>query len=103
MTAATAGTITPLQDPGLVVRTRWAVRDTLTITRRNLLVWMRVPAYIVFTVIQPVLFVLMFRYVFGGAIHVGGKASYCQIPLPRVLPRHPAFPTLRRPPPPTPG
>ena len=44
--------------------------DTLTITRRNLLVWMRVPAYLVFTVIQPVIFVLMFRYVFGGAIPV---------------------------------
>ena len=31
---------------------------------------MRVPAYIVFTVIQPVIFVLLFRYVFGGAIPV---------------------------------
>jgi hypothetical protein len=30
--------------PGLGVRFRWAVTDTLTITRRNLLIWMRVPA-----------------------------------------------------------
>ena len=60
----------PLAEPGLFTRARWAVSDTLTITRRNLLVWMRVPAYIVFTVIQPVIFVLMFRYVFGGAIPV---------------------------------
>ena len=46
-----------------MVQARWAVSDTLMITKRNLLVWMRVPAYIVFTVIQPVIFVLMFRYV----------------------------------------
>src|SRR5262249_60484236 len=58
----------PLAEPGLLTRARWSVSDTLTITRRNLLVWLRVPAYIVFTVIQPVIFVLMFRYVFGGAI-----------------------------------
>ncbi len=60
----------PAGEPGLVARAGWAVSDTLAITRRNLLVWMRVPAYIVFTVIQPVMFVLMFRYVFGGAISV---------------------------------
>ena len=33
------------------------------------------PAYIVFTVIQPVMFVLMFRYVFGGAIPVSTPAA----------------------------
>ena len=65
----TAIAIQPPQGaPGLVTRARWAVSDTLTISKRNLLVWARVPAYIVFTVIQPVMFVLMFRYVFGGAI-----------------------------------
>ena len=62
-------------EPSLLTQARWAVSDTLTITRRNLLVWMRVPAYIVFTVIQPVIFVLMFRYVFGGAIPVRGARA----------------------------
>ncbi len=95
MTAATAGTITPLQDPGLVVRTRWAVRDTLTITRRNLLVWTRVPAYIVFTVIQPVLFVLMFRYVFGGAINVPGvPGGYVNFLMPGIIAQTAAFATF---------
>ena len=91
MTAATAGTITPLHDPGLVVRTRWAVRDTLTITRRNLLVWTRVPAYIVFTVIQPVLFVLMFRYVFGGAIPVNVPGGYVNFLMPGIIAQTAAF------------
>jgi len=70
MTAITAPRTRPRNAPSLLDQARWAVSDTLTITRRNLLVWMRVPAYIVFTVIQPVMFVLMFRYVFGGAIQV---------------------------------
>jgi ABC transporter DrrB family efflux protein len=77
--------------PGLLIRTRWAVSDTLTITRRNLLVWMRVPAYIVFTVIQPVMFVLMFRYVFGGAIPVKGPGGYVNFLMPGILAQTAAF------------
>ena len=46
-------------EPGLRTRAGWAITDTLTITRRDLLVWMRVPAYLVFTVIQPVMFMLL--------------------------------------------
>src|SRR6201986_5296540 len=79
--------------PGVGVRFRWAVTDTLTITRRNLLVWMRVPAYIVFTVIQPVIFVLMFRYVFGGAIHTPG-VNYVNFLIPGILAQTSAFATF---------
>src|ERR1700749_2422134 len=77
--------------PGVGVRFRWAVTDTLTITRRNLLVWMRAPAYIVFTVIQPVIFVLMFRYVFGGAINVPGGGSYVNFLMPGIIGQAAAF------------
>ena len=77
--------------PGLGVRTRWAVTDTLTITRRNLLVWMRVPAYLVFTVIQPVIFVLMFRYVFGGAIPINGPGGYVNFLIPGIVAQTAAF------------
>jgi ABC-2 type transport system permease protein/oleandomycin transport system permease protein len=83
----------PVADPGLVTRTRWAVSDTLTITRRNLLVWMRVPAYIVFTVIQPVMFVLLFVYVFGGAIPVPGT-SYVNFLMPGIIAQTAAFATF---------
>src|SRR5438067_3495180 len=80
--------------PGLGVRFRWAVTDTLTITRRNLLVWMRVPAYLVFTVIQPVLFVLMFRYVFGGAIPVSVRGGYVNFLMPGIIAQTAAFATF---------
>jgi ABC-2 type transport system permease protein/oleandomycin transport system permease protein len=77
--------------PGVGVRFRWAVTDTLTITRRNLLVWMRVPAYLVFTVIQPVIFVLMFRYVFGGAIPVNVPGGYVNFLIPGIVAQTAAF------------
>ena len=77
--------------PGLGIRARWAVTDTLTITRRNLLVWMRVPAYLVFTVIQPVMFTLMFRYVFGGAIPVNVPGGYVNFLIPGIVAQTAAF------------
>ena len=80
--------------PGLFIQARWAVSDTLTITRRNLLVWMRVPAYIVFTVIQPVMFVLMFRFVFGGAIPVNVKGGYVNFLMPGIIGQTAAFATF---------
>jgi ABC transporter DrrB family efflux protein len=45
-----------------------AVADTLTMTWRNLLTYVRVPEILVFSTIQPVMFVLLFRYVFGNSI-----------------------------------
>jgi ABC transporter DrrB family efflux protein len=46
----------------------WVVSDMLTITKRNLLKYVRLPTLLVFSTIQPVMFVLLFRYVFSGAI-----------------------------------
>ena len=48
-----------------------AVRDALAITWRNLIGYRRVPQLLVFSTVQPVIFVLLFRYVFGGAIDTG--------------------------------
>ena len=45
-----------------------AVADTATITRRNLKKILRVPDLLVFTLLSPIMFVLLFAYVFGGAI-----------------------------------
>jgi ABC transporter DrrB family efflux protein len=96
MTAAAptvAGTPIAPSGPSLFTQAHWAVTDTLTITRRNLLVWMRVPAYIMFTVIQPVMFVLLFRYVFGGAIKVP-HGSYVNFLLPGIIGQTAAFATF---------
>jgi len=46
----------------------WVVSDTLAMTRRNLLRYLRLPNLLVFSTVQPVMFVLLFSFVFGGAI-----------------------------------
>ena len=77
MTAST----TTIHAPGFDVARRRrlplvaTVADTLAITGRNLIAYRRIPQLLVFSTIQPVIFVLLFRYVFGGAIAVRG-ASY---------------------------
>lgn len=49
-----------------------AARDSLAVAGRNLTSIRRVPQLLVFTLIQPVIFVVLFRYVMGGAINVPG-------------------------------
>lgn len=50
----------------------WAAADSLAVARRNIIAMTRRPQVLAFATIQPVLFVLLFRYVFGGSIHVPG-------------------------------
>jgi hypothetical protein len=45
-----------------------AVSDVAVITRRNLLRALRLPEVLVLSATMPVIFILMFTYVFGGAI-----------------------------------
>jgi ABC transporter DrrB family efflux protein len=66
------------------VRPRPAV-DALTITWRNLLNIRRNPQLLVFATIQPIIFVLMFRYVFGGAITVPGVKHYVDYLMPGIF------------------
>jgi len=88
--SATATHIVPV-DPTRTQLIRWAFSDAVQMTRRNLLVWVRVPAYIAFTVVQPVIFVLLFRYVFGGAIKVNVPGGYVNYLLPGIIGHTAAF------------
>jgi len=68
-TVAAAATI-PAQAPAAGPRT--LVRDAVTMMWRNLLHIRRNPQLLVFSTVQPVMFVLLFNYVFGGAIRTPG-------------------------------
>lgn len=61
----------PLQRPRLY----WDIVDALVLAKRNLVQIPRVPELLIFSTIQPVMFVLLFRYVFGGAISVAGTGT----------------------------
>ncbi|MEX0874027.1 MAG: ABC transporter permease [Actinomycetota bacterium] len=65
-------------------RVKWAIQDAVTMTRRNLIHIVRVPQLLVFSTIQPVMFILLFTYVFGGAISTPGT-SYKNYLLPGIL------------------
>ena len=75
--------LTPREHHGLG-RLTGAASDILAVTERNLLGYRRVPQLLVFSTIQPVVFVLLFRYVFGGAIKVPGN-SYVDFLMPGIF------------------
>ena len=50
--------------------------DAAVVAKRNLIKIKRVPDLLVFTTIQPIMFVLLFSFVFGGAIGGGNGQSY---------------------------
>lgn len=49
-------------------RLYWALADALVLAKRRLIQIPRIPDELIFATIQPVMFVVLFRYVFGGAI-----------------------------------
>src|SRR4051794_41524135 len=59
--------------------------DTLLLTRRNLVLTIRTPELVIFAAVMPIMFVLLFRYVFGGAIHVPRYDNYIDYPMPGVV------------------
>ena len=61
------------------------VSDSLTITRRNLIKVKRVPDLIVFATLSPIMFVLLFRYIFGSAIPLPEGISYAEFLLPGIF------------------
>ncbi|MQY14847.1 Daunorubicin/doxorubicin resistance ABC transporter permease protein DrrB [Streptomyces sp. RB5] len=52
-----------------------SVRDSLVVARRNLIRMSRIPEMIIFGLFQPIMFVVLFSYVFGGSMDVGGSTS----------------------------
>ena len=56
------------QPPSLAMRATLSFFDSLIVARRNLMQIVRIPADLVFELVQPVMFVLLFRYVFAGNI-----------------------------------
>ena len=61
------------------------ISDLLVMVGRNLTHYQRIPQLIIFSTIQPVMFILLFNYVFGGAIRTGGSSAYINYLLPGIL------------------
>jgi ABC-2 type transport system permease protein len=76
---------TVVTDPTIALRIRRASQDTGTVLWRDMIRTMRQPEMLVFAVVMGVFFLLLFNYVFGGAIASGAKFDYLQYLLPGVL------------------
>jgi len=68
-----------------------AINDVAIITRRQLLLLTRVPEVLIFSTIQPVMFVLLSRFVFGGSISTGQPGGYVQLLMPGIFVQTVAF------------
>jgi ABC transporter DrrB family efflux protein len=68
-----------------------AFKDTMIITQRQLRLLTRVPEVLIFSTIQPVMFVLLFRYVFGGSIDTSQPGGYVQLLMPGIFVQTVAF------------
>jgi ABC transporter DrrB family efflux protein len=96
MTAATTTISVPLTDrrpdvsPSSSARFRRALTDAIAITERNLIGFVRVPESLFFLSIQPIMFVLLFRYVFGGSIKIPG-VPYVNYLMPGIFVQTAAF------------
>src|SRR6476620_5819193 len=69
---------------------RRLVSDTLVIAERNLIRLPRAPDLLLAFTVQPIMFVLLFRYVFGGAITTPGY-SYVEFLIPGIIVQNIAF------------
>jgi ABC transporter DrrB family efflux protein len=69
---------------------RQLVNDTLVIAERNLVRLPRAPELLLAFTVQPIMFVLLFRYVFGGAIKTPGY-SYADYLIPGIIVQNIAF------------
>jgi ABC transporter DrrB family efflux protein len=70
----------PIADAGepLLSRAWWALKNSWVLARRSIARIAREPEQLLDVTIQPVIFVLLFTYVFGSAIHLPGGGSYHQ-------------------------
>jgi ABC-2 type transport system permease protein len=72
----------------------WTIHDGFVVARRNLIQTIRVPELLFFSLVQPVIFVLLFAYVFGGAIPIPGDTAedaYRQYLMPGIFGQTVAF------------
>jgi ABC transporter DrrB family efflux protein len=83
----TAAVLTPTAPAKAPSGLRLALVDAVTMTWRNLRAMTRVPEVIVFSTIQPIIFVLTFRYVFGGAVGASypGPGDYTDFLMPGIF------------------
>jgi len=82
-TPATRAKITPA---GPAARPRFrSLRHAVVLAKRNLIKITRTPEQLIDVTLQPIIFLLLFTYVFGGALGGGSQHEYLEFLLPGLL------------------
>jgi ABC transporter DrrB family efflux protein len=84
MTDAAVTVALPMERRGFR-RLTGTMSDALAVMGRNLITFRRVPQLLIFSTIQPVIFVLLFRYVFGGAVSARVPVPYVDYLVPGIF------------------
>ncbi|MEU8817345.1 ABC transporter permease [Actinoplanes sp. NPDC048796] len=82
MTTLTLGTVSDSPRGGSLAA---LARHSVALARRSLIKTMRTPEALIDVTLQPVIFLLLFTYLFGGAISGGHRDEYLQVLLPGML------------------
>ncbi|MER8225927.1 ABC transporter permease [Streptomyces sp. NPDC094143] len=93
MNVSAAAPAVPELKPGTAAK---AVRDVLVVTRRNVLRMVRIPEVLILSLVQPVVFVLLFAYLFAGSFGLPGAegpAAYREFMMPGFFAQTIAFAT----------
>jgi oleandomycin transport system permease protein len=83
-TVTAASPATAAAPPATATRTR-TLRHAFALARRNLIKTRRTPEQLIDVTIQPIIFLLLFVYVFGGALGGGSRHDYLQFLVPGLL------------------
>lgn len=75
----------PSEPPVGTARLGWALADGWTVTRRDVTHWLRQPGQVLVGLLFPVMMVLIFGYLFGGAMGVPGGGDYREFMMPGMF------------------
>ncbi|MGW7067643.1 ABC transporter permease [Streptomyces sp. NPDC054855] len=75
MSSATGIVTKPAAGPRPAGGIGQSVRDSLVVAKRNLIRMSRIPEMVIFGLIQPIMFVVLFSYVFGGSMKIGSSTD----------------------------
>ena len=83
--------------PSFISSLAMTLSDIGAIVRSNLMRFKRTPEIVIFSSIQPLMFLLLFNFVFGGAISASSGGSYINFLLPGIMAQTALFSTLQTP------
>ena len=69
----------------MLKRLWWNFADTFVMMKRNLTYWVREPQLLIFATVQPIMFLLLFTYVFGGVISFSTGGDYINFLMPGII------------------